>query len=244
MLHFLHLIVSRCLNAIGAAGVLLLSPASAWAARPFVVDDARIVDQGACQVESWYKRNAASTEYWALPACNPFGLELSAGVGVLQHGGPDVHDERDYQFQVKGLFRELRANDFGWGLAAGVVRHADINLAPNLIGNYYAYVPVSRSLADDKVVLLGNVGVVNNRDADRRGLLWGGGGEFYVTPRIVLLGEIYGATGFDRFTQAGIRVWIVPDHVQLDSTYGAQLNGGDRIEWFTLGFRLISKRFY
>jgi hypothetical protein len=219
-------------------------PAPVMAARPFVVDDARIVDRGGCQVESWVKRNPGSHELWALPACNPFGAEITAGVGALDHDAPGSTDERDQQLQVKGLFRELRRNDFGWGLAFGALRHADINAVQNQIGNYYFYAPVSRSFLDDRIVLLTNVGAVDNRDANRRGLTWGVGGEFYLSPRFMLLGEVYGATGFDRFGQAGFRFWVVPDHVQIDSTYGSQLNGAQRSEWFTLGVRLITRPFF
>lgn len=220
---------------------LLTGATSAFSARPFIVDAARVVERGACQVESWYKHNPGTEEFWALPSCNPFGVELTAG-GGMQQGGP--HTERDYQFQGKALFRELSVNDWGWGVAAGAIRHADINLRQNLLANYYFYVPVSKSFRDDAIVLLTNIGAVDNRDENRRGLLWGVGGEFYLTPRFMLLSEVYGATGFDRFSQVGMRYWIVPDRVQVDTTYGFQLSGAHRTEWVTVGLRLISKRFF
>ncbi len=54
----------------------------AKAARPFVTDDARLTTAGSCQLESWTRFYADSTEVWALPACNPTGnLELTLGVG-------------------------------------------------------------------------------------------------------------------------------------------------------------------
>jgi len=229
-------------------GMLLLAavvfPTSAMAARPFVVDDARIVDKGACQVESWVKRNPGSHELWALPACNPFGAEITAGGGVLHHHAPGSSDARDQQLQLKGLFRELRSNDFGVGLAAGMVRHADINTSQNLLASTYFYVPLSLSFRDDRFVLLTNVGGVDNRDMGRRGLSWGVGGEYYASDRFVLLGEAYGATGMDRYAQAGLRYWLMPNRLQLDGTYGFQLNGGNRAEWFTLGFRWITPVFF
>lgn len=226
-----------------AGALLAVCSFPVLAARPFVVDDARVVDEGACQVESWIKSNPESKEAWALPACNPFGIELTAGMG-FQRSDPANPSQRDYQFQGKTLFRPLETNDWGWGLAVGVVRHADINLRQNLLANRYFYVPISKSFRDDQFVLLTNIGGVDNRDEKRRGLLYGIGGEFYVTPRFMLLGEVYGATGFDRFSQAGVRYWIIPDHLQVDTTYGFQLNGTDRTEWITIGFRFITKRFY
>ena len=128
---------------------LLSGLPSARAARPFVVDDARIVDKGACQIETWHRANADSgAENWALPACNPFGrVEITFGGGSLSSPA-GARDQTDYQVQAKTLFKPLEVNGWGWGVAAGVVRHADINLQPNLIGNYYFYVPISRSLAN------------------------------------------------------------------------------------------------
>ncbi len=229
---------------LGALAAAALHGAPAHAARPFVVDDARVTDPGACQVETWLKRNPGSHEVWALPACNLFGIEITAGAGVQSANAAGQSDQRDYQFQGKTLFRPLTTNDWGWGLAAGVVRHADIALHENLLANRYFYVPVSKSFADDRFVLLTNLGVVDNRDERRRGLLWGAGGEYYLTQRTVLLGEVYGATGFDRFSQVGLRYWIIPDRLQVDSTYGFQWNGANRTEWFTVGFRIISGKFF
>ena len=232
----------------GVPGVLLLwratLPAPVMAARPFVVDDARIVDRGGCQVESWVKRNPGSHELWALPACNPFGAEITAGVGALDHDATGSTDERDQQLQVKGLFRELRRNDFGWGLAAGMVRRADINTNQNLLASTYFYLPLSVSFHEDRFVLLTNVGGVDNRDRGRRGLSWGVGGEYYASDRIVLLVEAYGATGMDRYAQAALRYWVLSNRLQLDGSYGFQPNGGNRAEWFTLGFRWITPVFF
>jgi hypothetical protein len=229
---------------LGALALCVAHDPHAHAARPFVVDDARVTDPGACQVETWLKRNPGSHEVWALPACNVAGIEVTAGGGVQSTNAAGQSDQRDYQFQGKTLFRPLTTNDWGWGVAAGVVRHADIALRENLLANRYFYIPVSKSFADDRFVLLTNLGVVDNRDEKRRGLLWGAGGEYYLTERTVLLGEVYGATGFDRFSQAGVRYWIIPDHLQVDSTYGFQWNGPHRTEWFTVGFRIISGKLF
>ena len=60
---------------------LLLVASAAHAARPFVTDDARIVDRGGCQIETYVKRQQKfdENEFWFLPACNPWGAELTAG---------------------------------------------------------------------------------------------------------------------------------------------------------------------
>jgi len=75
----------RGLNFLSAAA-LLLAAAQAWATRPFVTDDARIVDEGGYQIETYVKRQRefSEQEFWFLPAMNPWGrVELTLGVRLL-----------------------------------------------------------------------------------------------------------------------------------------------------------------
>ena len=48
--------------------LLLVGVSSAHAARPMITDDARLTDEGACQVESWAHIHGNQHEFWALPA--------------------------------------------------------------------------------------------------------------------------------------------------------------------------------
>jgi hypothetical protein len=41
----------------------------------------------------------------------------------------------------------------------------------------------------------------------------------------------------------GLRVWVVPKHVQIDTTYGNQLGQPEHLRWFTVGLRLLSPAF-
>src|SRR5690349_17123527 len=88
----------RAVVHIVCASLLCTSPA--FAARPLITDDARIVDAKACQVETWVRHNTDSTEYWALPACNPTGnVELTVG-GALTRELGETHTT-DVQAQAK-----------------------------------------------------------------------------------------------------------------------------------------------
>ena len=51
------------------------------AARPFVTDDARVVDPDHCQIETYYKEQKAysGSEFWFLPACNQLSVEWTVG---------------------------------------------------------------------------------------------------------------------------------------------------------------------
>ena len=140
--------------------MLIAVPAgSAWSARPFVTDDARLTTAGSCQLETWTRMYRDSAEFWALPACNPGGnLELTVGGGQAVYDDQALSSNSDYVFQVKTLLRKLETNEVGIGVAAGTVRHPAVNPGPNLMGNTYAYVPVSVPLADNQLVMHLNTG--------------------------------------------------------------------------------------
>ena len=96
----------RCL------ALFLLLPSLAFAARPFVTDDARLTTAGSCQLESWARIYPQSRELWMLPACNPGGnFEITAGAGMAHNDHAPRSD--DYVLQAKTLFKPLESN--GWG---------------------------------------------------------------------------------------------------------------------------------
>lgn len=135
----------------------LLISTSSFAARPFMTDDARLTTAESCQLESWTRIYKNSTENWTLPACNPTGnFEITAGGGHTKNAGEPATN--DYALQGKTLFRDLTKNSYGWGLAVGRVNHPSSIPGPNSMGNTYAYIPVSISTMDDKVIYHTNVG--------------------------------------------------------------------------------------
>lgn len=227
---------TRGLGLPAGAALLALAGAPAHAARPMNTDDARIVDPKACQVESWMRKNRDSTEFWAQPACNPTGnLEITAGGGHAR--GDDVGSQNSWVLQGKTLFKPLETNGWGWGLAAGTVRHA----GPPNGRDWYTYMPVSRSLFDDRLNLHLNVGWLHDGQLKRNFMTWGIGSETQISERAWLIAETFGQNEGRPLYQAGIRYWIVPNRVQVDATYGNRLGGGER--WFSLGLRLLSPAF-
>jgi hypothetical protein len=213
------------------------------AARPMVTDDARIIDPGACQLETWRRFNRDSKEFWALPACNPTGnLEITLGSAELPVEDPGLRGTtRTVQIQGKTLFRTLETNSYSYGFAAGgVVRSRG---AADQVPNYYAYVPVSRSLLDDRVVLHVNVGAQRAGIDPLDALTWGLGAEIGVTRRAFVIAESFGNNHARPSYQGGLRVWIVPDRVQIDTTIGAQAGDIGATRWISIGLRLISPPF-
>src|SRR6188474_1899357 len=98
----------RICSAALCAGALM-APA-AHAARPMVTDDARLIDPGACQVETWRRSLRDGYEFWALPSCNATGnLELTLGRADLPEADGSGGRAVDYVLQGKTLFREMKA---------------------------------------------------------------------------------------------------------------------------------------
>ncbi len=220
--------------AAGLAAVVWLG--SALAARPFVTDDARLTTAGSCQVETWTRLYSHSHEVWALPACNPWGnLELTVGGGAArQHGEASSHD---HVLQVKTLLQPLSVGGWGWGLALGTIRHPNINPGPNLLGNSYAYVPVSVSLPDAGMVLHTNVGWLRDRASGHHSMTWGLGAEIRLPGPWLGIAETFGDNRQQAYGQVGLRYSVVPDLFQVDATVGRHLSGARGGEWLSLGLR-------
>jgi hypothetical protein len=211
------------------------------AARPLITDDARIVDPKSCQVEAWRRRNEDTTEYWALPGCNPTGnAEITVGGAFVREAGA-LHTS-DVQAQVKTLFRTLEPNGWAIGLVLGYLDHkADGHR--DVLGRFYSYVPASFSFANDAFVLHTNVGTLRASDESRHRLTWGVGSETRITPNLFLVAEAFKLERDGPHYQAGIRFWIVPNRVQVDATIGDRIGHSNGSRWYSIGLRLLSPPF-
>jgi hypothetical protein len=249
----------RLLAAVLAMLACAAVPGPARAARPMITDDARIIDPGSCQVETWFRFNRDSNEYWALPGCNPTGnLEITVGGAYLPADEPYTGRSTTLQIQGKTLFRTMETNGWGTGLAVGTVfRPDDVALQ---VPRYYAYVPTSFSFLDDRVVIHTNVGAARISRASDLPLAenvagelvranpgwsftWGVGGEFAITSRAYLIAETFGDNHQKPYFQGGVRFWIVPNHVQIDATIGSQAGDWSGARWISVGLRLLSLPF-
>ncbi len=218
---------------------LLASATSAHAARPMITDDARLTDPQACQVESWFHQHRERNEFWALPACNPGGnFELTFG-GALARGHGEM-DSGAWLIQGKTLFKPLETNGYGIGFAAGYATQPGAGQS----GSPYFYVPASVSFADDRLVIHTNLGATRLRESAETRLTWGVGSEIQTTERLYLVAETYGQDKGNPFFQLGVRYWVVPNHVQIDTTYGSQTGNIHDERWFSIGLRLISPRLF
>ena len=221
---------------------LSIAPCLAFAARPMITDDARIVDPKACQVESWIRNNRDTREYWALPACNPTGnAELT--FGGARTTGEGRNEFTDQLIQAKTIFRPLAPDGWGIGLAAGVMRHLHREGAEGWPADAYGYVPVSIAFAGDQWVVHLNGGFVHRRDLDRNVGTWGFGNEIRLRDDLYFIPEVFRSEPGRPFFQLGFRYWVVKDRVQMDATYGNRLVSDSQERWFSIGLRLLSPPF-
>jgi len=222
---------------------LVLSwPAVAFAARPFMTDDARLTTAGSCQLESWTGRYADRSEFWALPACNPTGnLEITAGGSSLR--GADQGHSTDAVLQIKTLFKTMPANGWGAGVALGQLRHqASAPSGPDQ-GQTYLYLPVSVSFGEGRWVTHTNVGWSRDRASGQDQLTWGMGLETQLHPRWLWIGETFGNGRQKPFWQTGLRYQVVPDRFQIDATWGAPQGLRSAQNWLSFGLRWTPEKF-
>jgi len=221
----------------------LLISFSAFAARPFMTDDARLTTSGSCQLESWTRVYKNSNEKWALPACNPTGnFEITAGGGHIKNTGEPATN--DYVLQGKSLFRELTTNGYGWGLAVGQINHPNGIAGPNSLGNTYAYVPLSISTLNDKVIYHTNVGWLRDKVTNENRMTYGLGAEIQTGGRMMFIAETFGDSKAKPFWQTGARYSIIPNLLQIDTTIGQQYNGTTNTRWISFGLRFIPESIF
>lgn len=205
----------------------------AYAARPMNTDDARVVPYGHCQLETWSEFHfAQNSEIWALPACNLFfDTEISLG-------GDIGFESSALRFQIKKLFVNADEKPWGIGIAIGnALRHTD-PIHYNF-DDFYFYVPASVVLLDSRLVFHLNIGY--NWQSLRHHLFTAGlGMEAELTDRIFFIGEIYYTLGDPLIYQIGLRTWLIPDMLQMDSTFGSSVDSRDM--FVSVGFRIISPR--
>lgn len=212
----------------------MLFATPAQGARPFVTDDARIVEPGGYQIESFIKRQHTfgEREFWFLPAHTPgTNVELTLGGIWLSHPLEEDTSRRTLVAQAKTLLRKLETNGTGFALTLGVLRQsANTNPYVNGIASF--------SLADDLVVIHSNLGA--RRDAEERITrgTWGLGAEIALHRRLLAIAESYGERGQSPTRHVGLRFWLVQNRLQIDSTLGQQYGSLER-RFHTIGLRLL-----
>jgi hypothetical protein len=208
-----------------------------------VTDDARIVDPQACQLETWVRANQdARGVYWAVPACNPTGnLELTYGAGLVRDAGENPVDASFAQ--AKTVLRPLRPNEWGLAFTLGRSLERAAGAGERNTPSNYLNVPISLSLRDDDILLHANAGLRRDMAQGRNFGNWGLSAEIRLRERLQLIVETYGESRSSTLAQGGLRLWLIPDRLQVDATLGTDWRGTRESRWATLGLRVLTPAF-
>lgn len=226
--------ISKCVVTL----LVLVQAGLAHAARPMNTDDANIVDHNSCQLESWVKTTHASFERWAIPGCN-FGADIEWSVGGNAQQEQNTASTQFWLAQAKKRWRVVNDDTIGFSTTFGVVETHVASPGHPVDKDYFVNVPVTIPLGEERYVHL-NGGWVNHQHLKVTRPTWGLGGEWPLRPNVIAIAETYGETNYGTRYQVGLRFWVVPKHMQIDTTYGNQVGQPEHLRWFTLGIRLLS----
>ncbi|MBI2388500.1 MAG: hypothetical protein HYV09_02685 [Deltaproteobacteria bacterium] len=255
--------IRRAELALLGVAIVTCAP-NAFAVRPFITDDARVVGKHQAQIESWARWDEHSQQHWTVAAIGPVApLELSIGAvhGVAIHDETHRYSLAAPLLQAKLLLHEARSNEWpGVAVIGG-------SFLPFGFGGFqaplsgFAYLAATQVIGRDDVLVHTNVGLAGaavaepsartSQELERHARLrftWGLGTQIHVYRSVNLAletftGDPYAEVGGGA-AQGGFR-FILSDNIQLDATGGSGLWGKPQMEaWASAGLRLVSDRLW
>jgi hypothetical protein len=220
---------------LGITLSLLALPA--FAVRPFVTDDARIIDAGQVEIESWVETTRADQQWDPAPGFNFIGgvsvnqwLEILAGSGLgnSRNGGSSVGNP---VLQGKLLLKKAEVNgSAGHALSIGKTFNRGHGAMHDDGGVLAAIGMTSFRLKDDDIQIHLNYGwrQDNERGFSKRTRPYWGIGADVQTPieHIRYVAEVFAGDPLvlnapRHAVQTGLR-WMKTDYIQMDLTFGAE----------------------
>jgi len=230
--------VTRAALASFAVGLLGMGIDAAHAGRPLSTDDAAILPEGACQLETWLRPSAHLHQFNFQPACNPWG-GVEWGASFTRQHAADASPQSLVGLQAKTVFREAETGSWGAGATVGVVRAA----GGGSTGTLRAGTLIVSAAPTAALTLHANVGAT--QEGPRHAIAnWAAAIEYELHPRWTLVAESYGARHGRASHQVGVRTWLDPDRLQLDATIGRETVGGTREPVLTLGLVWVWERVF
>jgi hypothetical protein len=241
-----------CAVAVASALVLTCDVRDALAVRPFVTDDARVIDKGLFLLETsgrWDRTRVQNLNLLAYSFVT--GLETTIGFadGVILEEGE--HKNRPAiagpLLQLKYLFTQGTPNGYpGVALAAGSsLPFGTPGFAPPSASGF-AFLALTESFGENEAVNIhANVGavVVKPEAALKTSLVWGIGPQVRIYRGLhsvseIISGDPYSAAAGGAF-QIGFRQFL-SDRVQVDGNLGSGLWGDPKLPiWVGAGLRVI-----
>ncbi|HVN96577.1 MAG TPA: hypothetical protein VMT62_09125 [Syntrophorhabdaceae bacterium] len=224
----------------------------ALAVRPFVTDDARILDEHTMQLEASVRYDKDVFTNLNLVAMSPV-KKSEITMGFVDGFPLDVESNRSFSItgpliQYKYLLWEAKPNGYpGMAFATGASPPwGRGDLRPNRWSEFL-YLAATESLFDkERVLIHGNIGISTTNPATVA--TWGVGTQIRMIGGLNGVFEVFyndpyaGKTG--GAFQAGFR-YIVSDKIQIDMTTGSGLFGSEQLNTFVgMGLRLVSDKLW
>jgi len=242
--------------------ILLFLGPPALAVRPFVTDDARIIDQGQITSEVWIDQSLSSLDK-AAEMNALVGASLTQWYELTMVGGTGVNDlGREFSnpvIQSKFLLSSTKEDGTpGLALSFGYVPNAGSGNLRTEGSSSYLLALISKRMFEDHLLLHLNLGTTQNWIVNQESEtkpFWGLGAEFALWTfewRGVL--ELFSGDPFhpirtDIASQAGFR-WLYSDLINFDAIIGAEPNidslgnrTGGISSWIQLGIRITGDVF-
>ena len=201
----------------------------ALAGRPLTTDDAAIVEDKGCQLETWVDRSTSATAGWAAPACN-FGLGIEWQLGFAHTRADGIEPFSDEYAQLKTMLREpTDASPWGVALTVGANRHPG-SATYRGWGNAYVLLPFT--VTSGIYTLHVQPGWSRDRASDRDAFAWGVAGEAELSERVAVVAEAFGENAHKPYLRAGFRWTVIRNHLSFDLTQVVR-SGGTRAERYT-----------
>lgn len=245
-----YVLIKTAVCAITLLAVVLVRPS--FAVRPFVTDDARVLDPHTMQMETSVRYDKDVFSNLTLVALNPLEkIELT--LGFANGFNMDSQSNRSYSItgplmQLKYLFWEAKPNSYpGLAFALGASPPwGRGDFRPERWSEFF-YIAATESLFDkDRVLIHANIGVSTANPATvatwgigtQIRLVGGLNGVFEVFYNDPYAGKIGGAY------QSGFR-YVISDKIQADMTVGSGLFGSNQINTFVgMGLRIVSDKLW
>ena len=219
--------------------VAALATVQAHAGRPLSTEDASVLEEKRCQLESWIDRSRDATAGWLVPACNfGAGIEWQAGFARAREDGSARFSEA--YVQAKRVFIEPEAGRTGVALVVGTVRRPQ-NEVRRGWQNPYVLVPFTHPLGE--AAIHANVGWSRDAESRRNLTLWGVAFEAPMGERVAVVAEAFGENRERPFVRAGFRWTAIPEVLDFDLTAVARPGGERSDRYISFGFTVVTAPF-
>lgn len=225
------------------AALLGAAVAAPWsrAAGPFVVEDAGILEPGACQLETWARWPRGGHDYWVLPACNPWGrVEYQTGYAQARDGSTRTDL---VQLQAKAVVLPLDASPVGVRVLAFAQPQRENTPGAPWRTEWGFVVPVTVPLVPDALSLNLNGAILHGGAPSKTTGAWGASLEWRPGERWNLVAEAFRLLEPRPLYQVGAFYAVVPERFELVATYGNRFGNGSAERWVSFGIQLYTEPF-